>query len=451
MQTDVNAAPEQALHDARTDRTPLQCDVLIIGGGPAGSTAATLLARRGWSVRLLEKERHPRFHIGESLLPMNLRIFERLGVREQIEAIGIRKPGADFPADNERGYNVFSFATSLRPCGNHAYQVRREHFDELLFRNAAAAGAATEENVLVTQVSCDHTGVVASVRHGDGSTDEVRARYVIDASGRDTLLGRQWRLKRPHALHRSAAMFAHFTGVERRPGEHAGNISIYRYDAGWIWVIPLQHGITSIGAVCDPGYLKRRHGSQQDFLWQTLRSIPQLAARLTTASMATEVQATGNYSYCCERLAGSRWLLVGDAYAFLDPVFSSGVYIAMYSAERAAEIVDTSLRAPARERRLQRAYQRDLERGLAVFTWFILRFNTPAIRYLFANPRNMLRMQEAVVSILAGDVFEGGAVMRRVAGFKLLYLVTSAFMWREVRRYRRRLRDSRALTAADLA
>ncbi|HRX89679.1 MAG TPA: NAD(P)/FAD-dependent oxidoreductase, partial [Steroidobacteraceae bacterium] len=282
----------------------VQCDVLVVGGGPAGSTAATLLARRGWSVRLLEKSAHPRFHIGESLLPMNLPILERLGVREQVAAIGIRKPGADFPADNERGYNVFSFAESLRPCGGYAYQVKREQFDELLFRNAAAAGALVEERAAVTEIRCDRVGVSAAVTWADGSRSEVRARYVIDASGRDTLLGKQWRMKRPHPAHRSAAMFAHFNGVERRSGEDAGNISIYRYDHGWVWLIPLREGITSIGAVCEPAYLKQREGDQQEFLWRTLRAIPALAARLTNASVASEVQVTGNYSYCCERLYG---------------------------------------------------------------------------------------------------------------------------------------------------
>jgi flavin-dependent dehydrogenase len=421
---------------AEQSRGAVCCDVLVIGGGPAGSTAAALLARRGWTVQLLEKDRHPRFHIGESLLPMNLPILARLGVLDQVAAIGVKKLAADFPAENERGYNVFDFARALRPCAGYAFQVKREQFDELLFRAAAAAGAEVAQSTSVIAVECNGDGVVARVTAASGEAYEIRARYVIDATGRDTLLGKQWRMKKPYAKHQSAAMFAHFCAVQRRDGEHAGNISIYRYDYGWLWLIPLTDGITSIGMVCDPNYLKLRRGTQEEFLWQTLRAVPGLAERISQAQIVGNLQATGNYSYQCSRMGGRRWLLVGDAYAFVDPIFSSGVFLAMYGAERAAAVVDRSLRRPWLEGVLQRLYARHMRRGIRTFAWFITRFNTPAIRYLFANPRNWLQVEQAVISMLAGDVFKGGGIWWRMQAFKALYHLTNVFMWREVRQHR---------------
>lgn len=409
------------MQDAGSEETP---DVLVVGGGPAGCTAAILLARRGWKVTLLEKDRHPRFHIGESLLPMNLPILQRLGVLEQVRAIGVHKAGADFPLDAER-FNTFQFRRALGSGFDHAFQVRRDAFDALLFRHAGESGVDAREDVEVVGIEWDAPGRARIEARGPQGAIRLRPRYLVDASGRDTLLGRRLKLKRKNSRHQSAALFSHYRGVARRPGEDAGNVTVQRFAHGWIWLIPLPDDVMSIGAVCAPDHLKTREGSREDFLLQTLLSLPQVAARMQGAERVAPVHVTGNYSYACGRMAGPGWVLVGDAYAFIDPIFSSGVFLAMDSAERAAEVVDGALRDPASEARLQRAMQRRFARGLRQFSWFIYRFNSPVMRELFANPRNVWQIEQAVISMLAGDVFDNPAVLRRLRAFRLIYALTA--------------------------
>ena len=449
----TDAAAAAVSPSPTTPDTHLQVDVLIIGGGPAGSTAATFLARKGWKVLLLEKDSHPRFHIGESLLPMNLPILERLGVLEQVKAIGTFKPGAEFPIvgngeGNGLAYNTFRFERALNPQFGYAYQVKREEYDQILFNHARANGVDARERVKVEKVEFGSNGrpVLAQARNTDGSTFTVQPRYIVDASGRDTFFGSQLKLKQKNPLHASAAIFSHFTGVERRPGEDAGNITVQRFPHGWMWLIPLQQGVMSIGAVCFPEYLKQRRGESDSFLMKTLLGEHQVAARMTNAERVAPVHVTGNYSYTCTQMTGPGWVMVGDAYAFVDPVFSSGVYLGMNSAEQAAQVVDGALRDPAQEAPLQAAMVKRLKRGLKHFQWFIYRFNTPVMQHLFNNPRNVWQVEQAVISMLAGDVFDNPAVLRRLRLFRLIYTLTAVQLapraFRGWLRRRRAVKDS---------
>jgi flavin-dependent dehydrogenase len=417
------------------------CEVLVIGGGPAGSTAATLLTRMGRQVILLEKAHHPRFHIGESLLPMNLPLFERLGVLEKVKAMGVFKPGADFEADNERGYNTFAFNRAIGNSPPHAYQVWRQDFDKMLFDHARDSGTDAREGhevVAVEQVDSRRSSVEVQIE--DGHRYRITAQYVVDATGRDTLLSSKKRLRRKNAEHQSAAIFGHFRDAEYRPGEDAGNISIYRFDHGWIWMIPLPDGVMSIGAVCRPAYLKQRKGKTVDFLLETLRQNEGIRKRIEHAKLiGDEVRVTGNYSYDSTQMGGPGWVMIGDAFAFLDPVFSSGVYLAMSGAEQAATVIDTALREPRREARLLRRLERRQRAGMKRFAFFIYRFNSPIMDRIFRQPRNIWQIEQGVISMLAGDLFDSPKVVRRLRAFKLIYAITALrhfVRWRNEHRYR---------------
>jgi flavin-dependent dehydrogenase len=415
-------------------QAPEVCDVAVIGGGPAGSTAAALLARRGYKVIALEKARHPRFHIGESLLPMNLPIFERLGVLDKVRALGVFKPGADFEANNERGYNTYAFARAIGNSPPHAYQVWRQDFDKMLYEHARESGADAREGQEVLKVDQKNSREsLLEVRADDGRSYSIQARYVIDASGRDALMASKNKLRRKNDRHQSAAIFGHFRGAERRPGEDAGNISIYRFDHGWMWMIPLPDGVMSVGAVCRPEYLKQRRGRTLEFLLETLYQNAGLKRRMERAELIGEVRVTGNYSYDSTRMGGPGWVLVGDAFAFLDPVFSSGVYLAMSGAEQAAAVVDESLREPARERTLLRGLEKRQRAGMARFSFFIYRFNGPVLEQMFRAPRNDWQLEQGVISMLAGDLFDTPKVLRRLRLFKLVYAITGLRNWRRWR------------------
>lgn len=424
--------------------TDHDCDVLVIGGGPGGSTASTMLARRGWRVTMLERDRHPRFHIGESLLPANMPIFEEIGALEKLRAIGRLKLGADFPRD-DGSYYTFKFDRALGDTPHYSFHVLREELDQMLFQHARENGVDAHEGSKVERVELDDAGVTAHVT-ANGAPRTVRARYLVDASGRDTFLGKQLKLVKRSEQHQSAALFAHYRDVAFNEGDAGGNIiSVYRFEHGWAWFIPLPSGEMSIGCVCKPQYLKQRKGaSNADFLARTLAMVPNAQVRLANAQRVSEVRVTGNYSYACTRMCGKRWIMIGDAWAFLDPIFSSGVFLTMHGARNATVVVDGTLREPARERALQRSFERGLRNGYARFAWFIYRFNSPVMKALFANPRNVWRVEEGVVSMLAGDVFDDKRVLLRLKVFKSIYAIGSLInlrrWWADLRERKRQNR-----------
>lgn len=430
-------------------------DVLVVGGGPAGATVSTYLARKGYRVTVLEKDSHPRFHIGESLLPCNMPILEDLGVMDQLKGMGVVKLGADFSLATDETWRTYYFCRSLNPTPPHAYEVRRSEFDEMLFRNATKNGVDTREHVRVTSVEwkADKTSVVRAV---DENKKELvfEARYFVDATGRDTLLAKKLGLKRKNPNHGSAAIFGHFKNVVRRPGNDQGNISIYWFDHGWMWFIPLKDDVMSIGAVCWPDYLKTRTGTTEEFLLSTLKLAPKAYERMKDAELMGEVRATGNYSYTSDKMTGRGWLMVGDAWAFIDPVFSSGVYLAMNSARFGAEVVDRILKDPSCEVEAHAEFERRIRKGVGAFSWFIYRFTTPGMRWIFQNPRNVYQLEQAVISMLAGDVFDSKEVERRFQVMRLIYAVRTAMDWKGslknfVRRKRAALSIFKGVTTAE--
>jgi len=429
---------------------PLVTDVVVIGGGPGGSTISTLLADAGHSVVQLEKAQHPRFHIGESLLPNNLPILERLGVADEVKAMGVRKAGADFTCEVEGESSVlqtFRFDRALGDSPAHAWEITRSQFDELLFNNARAHGVNAFECCTVKQVEeRDAHGLLHVVcENSAGETSRVPARFVVDASGRDSFMAKKNRWQKKNSKHASAAIFGHFTGVPYRAGEDAGNISIYWFDQGWIWMIPLQHGRMSVGAVCWPDYLKLRDTDNETFLRQTLARSQAAGERMKKAVAVEPVRATGNYSYRSQRLYGDGYLLVGDAYAFVDPVFSSGVYLAMSSAERAVDVVRTSLNeGKSAYSKAARSYERAVSSKIASFTWFIYRFTTPTMRDLFRFPRNDWQIEQSVISMLAGNGDGSSAIRKRLLAFRGIYQANRLLRLPETyRAWRRRRRNAK--------
>ena len=397
-------------------------DVLVVGGGPAGSTVAALLAARGLAVTVLEKDVHPRFHIGESLLPLNMPLLERLGVADEVAAVGMPKWGVDFVSPAHGRGVAFEFADAWDKTMPSSFQVRRSEFDHILLRNAAAKGARVHEGWRATGLDLDRDGGVEVTARDEAGVEKTwRARFLVDASGRETLVAGKLGLKDRNRRHASAAIYGHFTGARRQEGRAEGNISIFWFEHGWIWFIPLADGTTSVGAVCPPDYLKRRPTDVTSFYRATIAGSAELMERLADATLVGEATATGNYSYRARGMVGRNWMMVGDAYAFIDPVFSTGVFLAMNSAFRAADTVASVLERPRRAARALASYDAYVRRGLDRFSWFIYRMNRPALRDLFMNPRNYLRMKEAVLSLLSGDVFRPSPVHARLVLFKGLY------------------------------
>ena len=418
-----------------------ECDVFVIGGGPAGSTAAMLLAQAGRRVVMIEKDHHPRFHIGESLLPANAPLFERVGLREEVEKIGLRKYGAEFVSIEKGTSSEIAFAEAWDKSMPYAWQVRRDELDELMFRHASKRGAETHEGCRAKDVAFDAEGATITAVLDDGAERRWRAKYVLDCSGRDTFLAHKFKAKQRNPLHNSSAIYGHFRGAWRHEGQREGNITLCWFEHGWFWYIPLADGTVSVGATCWPYYLKSRDKPLKDFFFDTIAMSPELARRLKGAELVGDkVHATGNFSYSATHCSGDRYLLLGDAYTFIDPMFSSGFFLAMQSAFEAVDVVQATLaagpRAAVRERK---RFEKAMAHGPRAFSWFIFRVTNPTLREMFLNPQNPLRVKEALISLLAGDIFGKTPIWPSLAVLKgIYYLLSLGQLKRSIAAWRRR-------------
>ena len=334
-------------------------DVIVAGGGPAGSTAATMLTRKGWRVLLLEAARFPREHIGESLLPASLPVLEDLGVLGAVREAGfLPKPGATmvWGSSREPWTWLFRETNLTHPT---AFQVVRSTFDELLLRNAAGNGVEVCESARVTDVAFSDDGV--EVRYNEGQPRSLQARFFVDATGQTGLLGRALGLREHDPDFRNLAIYGYFRGGERLTGEATNSILIESFDDGWAWLIPLHTGLASVGVVVasEGGQAAIRESGSLNAFRSNLARTGHTAAMLAGATLETGVTVLRDWSYSSTRMAGERWVLAGDAACFIDPLFSSGVHLALSSGVLASAYVTTALKTgdPAMREAAAEAYE----------------------------------------------------------------------------------------------
>lgn len=382
-------------------------DVIVIGGGPAGSTAAALLAQKGFSVLVLEREKFPRFQIGESLLPYNMDLFDQLGIRDQLESGEfLPKFGATFiTGDGELGYD-FSFRRTLPERYSRSYQVKREDFDDILLRNAARHGAEVREQVTVRNVdlASPERAVVETVSV-DGTTERHEARFVVDASGHGTVVGAKLGERIDSPALKKVSFFAHYTNVAPAgEGEVEGNTVIVVLRNGWFWMIPLSHGEMSVGLVLDRDEVRECGLSPEELLAKTIAAAPYVAKRMTNAERVSQVRARKDFSYRMRRLYGENFVLAGDAAGFIDPIFSTGVFMAMKSAAIVSDAVAEKLRDG--KDRLLKNYERRFSAAFEKYLRFVSSFYTREFLEVFLQPSARFGLFPVIIDILAGNVFE---------------------------------------------
>ena len=262
----------------------------------------------------------------------------------------------------------------------------------------------------------------------DGVSRRYTPRFVLDASGRDTFLAGKLRTKESNKQNTTAALYAHFRNVERRTGELEGYITVHLAEDGWFWMIPLPGDVMSVGFVGDQSAFKGRRGSPHDLFMDRINTSPSVSARMRHAELLSDVTSTGNYSYRSSTAWGEGYMLIGDAFGFVDPVFSSGVLLAMTAGDLGADVADTWLDNPAAGRAKAQRVERDVKHAMHRISWLIYRINTPALRHLFMGPRNVLRMRDGLVSLLAGNLRGSWSAVIPVLAFKAVYHAMSLAM-----------------------
>ncbi|WP_372720549.1 NAD(P)/FAD-dependent oxidoreductase [Novipirellula sp.] len=322
--------------------------VVVIGGGPAGATVSTLIAQQGYQVELLERERFPRYHIGESLIPETYWVLKRLGMLDKMKSSHfIKKHSVQFVSPSGRHSAPFYFYDNKPHECSQTWQIRRSEFDVMMLKNAEEQGVVVREGVRVLDVLCEGDRAVGvQILDEAGNQKEIHADVVVDASGQSSMLINKFKLRVPDTQLNKGALWTYYEGAYRDQGKDEGATIVLSLQnkKGWFWYIPMHDDIVSVGVVADFDYLFKGRGNHESTYFEEMENCPAVKERISNAKQMAPVKATKDYTYRAKQAAGDGWVLVGDAFGFLDPLYSSGVLLAMKSGELAADAIVEGLR-----------------------------------------------------------------------------------------------------------
>ena len=391
-----------------SSRSITNYDVAVIGGGPGGAALATFLARAGHRCVIFEQSKFPRYHIGESLIPHTHGIFDRLGLLPQLRASAFPvKHSVRFVSHGGKESVPFYFSETIPGERARTWQVERSQFDTMMLDHARAGGVEVHEQTSIDKVLFeDSRAVGVQTVSADGARSEVRAKVVVDASGRACIIGRQLGLRSPLPELRKASAWGYFRGGKRLPGIDAGETTMFLVPGGgWFWYIPLPDDMVSVGIVADPEYVFSESDDMEAAFTREVAKCTPLADRLSAATRVGPVRGSRHLAYLNRQTCGDGWVMIGDARAFLDPIYSSGLYLALGSAELAAQCIDDALKNNDVSAARLGAFEPALWKGVDVVRRLIHAFYDPN----FSFPKFAERFPEhraALIDCLIGDVIK---------------------------------------------